>query len=271
VNQPLVSICIPSYNSGEFIKQTLESVLAQTYSHIEVVVTDDVSKDNTVQIARSISDPRLKVHLNERNLGVVENWNRSIELASGEYIKIMGADDLLDPTCIEEQMKVFLTTKENIVLVSSYKYVINHKNKLIVYKRGMKENVIDGTEAIKRSVIDGSNIIGEPVAGLFRKEDFMKAGKYRVCPIYMIDMDLWARILKQGKLYVIPKPLYSFRISPTSLSSVMRSSQIAEFNTFVDTVVREGVIRLNSFERFISRTMVSLKGILRKIIFIFFI
>src|SRR5687767_7387347 len=129
MNLPLVSICIPSYNSGEFIKQTLESVLAQTYGNIEVIVADDVSKDDTVQIARSISDPRLKVSVNEKNLGVVGNWNRSIELANGEYIKIMGADDLLAPSCVDEQVKAFLNSKENIALVTSYKYVINHKNK----------------------------------------------------------------------------------------------------------------------------------------------
>jgi glycosyltransferase involved in cell wall biosynthesis len=271
VNSPLVSICIPSYNSGEFIQQTLNSVLAQTYTNIEVIVTDDVSSDNTVQIAKAIKDPRLKVFVNDKNLGVVENWNRSIELATGEYIKIMGADDLLDPTCIEEQVAVFLNTKEPVALVSSYKYVINHKNKVVIYKKGFKETILEGSDAIKRSVIDGSNMLGEPVAGLFRKADFLKAGKYRPCPIYMIDMDLWARILKLGKLYVIPKPLYSFRISPTSLSSVMRSSQVKEFNTYVDAVVREGVIQLSGFEKFVSRTMVLTKGILRKIIFAFFL
>jgi glycosyltransferase involved in cell wall biosynthesis len=271
VNSPLVSICIPSYNSGEFIKQTLDSVLAQTYTNIEVIVTDDVSKDDTVQIARSINDVRLKVFVNEKNLGVVENWNRSIELAKGEYIKIMGGDDLLDPKCIEEQLNIFLTTKENIALVSSYKYVINHKNKVVIYKKGFRETIMDGAEAIKRSAIDGSNMLGEPVAGLFRKADFLKVGKYRTCPIYMIDMDLWARILKLGKFYVIHKPLYSFRISPASLSSVMRSSQVKEFNTYVDTMQREGIIHLSGFEKFISRSMVSAKGIARKIIFAFFL
>lgn len=268
---PLVSICIPSYNSGEFVKQTLETILAQTYQNIEIIVVDDVSKDNTAEIVRSFNSPKIKFSINEKNLGVVDNWNRSIELASGEYIKIMGADDLLVPTCIEEQLNVFLTNKENIALVSSYKHVINHKNKIIIYKKGLTESIIDGREAIKKSAIDGSNMIGEPVAGLFRKSDFIKAGKYRPCPIYMIDMDLWARILSLGKLYVIPKPLYSFRISPTSLSSVMLSSQMAEFNQYVDTVIREGVIKLSWLEKFVSRSMVFVKGIARKVIFAFYI
>lgn len=271
MNLPLVSICIPSYNSAEFVKQTIETVLAQTYGNIEVIVVDDVSKDNTAEIVKSFNSSKIKLEVNSKNLGVVENWNKSIDLASGEYIKIMGADDLLAPTCIEEQINAFLDTKENITLVSSYKYVINHKNKQIIYKKGFSQTIVDGREAIMRSALDGSNMIGEPVAGLFRKADFLKVGKYRPCPIYMIDMDLWSRILTLGKLYVIPKPLYSFRISPTSLSSVMRSSQIAEFNMFVDTAVKEGIIKMSGFERFVSRGMVFAKGILRKIIFAFFI
>src|SRR6185503_8209049 len=98
------------------------------------------------------------------------------------------------------QMNAFLNTKEQISLVSSYKYVINHKDKRILYKKGLKETIVDGPEAIKRSAMDGSNMVGEPVAGLFRKADFLKVGKYRPCPIYMIDMDLWLRILTLGKL-----------------------------------------------------------------------
>jgi glycosyltransferase involved in cell wall biosynthesis len=268
---PLVSICIPSYNSALFIEQTLKSVLNQSYKNIEVIVVDDLSKDDTVGKVKLVDDKRIKLFVNETNLGVSQNWNRSIELASGEYIKIMGADDLLEPTCIEEQLNVFLHNKNNIVLVTSYKNVINQNNKHILYKKTFNTSLIKGSTALKLSAIDGTNLIGEPVAGLFKKTDFIKVGKYNSIFLYLIDMDLWKRLFTLGDLYVIHKPLYSFRISKSSLSSLLKSSQISEFNRFTSTLIKENSIHLNFTENIRAKVNCFVKGMLRKVVLLFFV
>jgi glycosyltransferase involved in cell wall biosynthesis len=83
----LISICIPSYNAENFIKETLESVLNQTYRNIEVVITDDCSKDSTVSVIHSLNDERIKFYQNEKNLGVEGNWNKALQLGKWEILQ----------------------------------------------------------------------------------------------------------------------------------------------------------------------------------------
>ena len=90
-----VSICIPTYNGAQFIRKTLESVLNQSYQNIEVIVNDDCSTDNTMDIVRSMNDSRIKIYANEENLGLVRNWNMTVSYATGEFVKLMCQDDLL--------------------------------------------------------------------------------------------------------------------------------------------------------------------------------
>src|SRR5258705_231166 len=82
---PLVSICVPAYNGARFLRECLESALAQTCADFEILVVDDSSGDNTAALARDYPRrfPRVRVHVNERNLGLVANWNRYVELAPG--------------------------------------------------------------------------------------------------------------------------------------------------------------------------------------------
>lgn len=106
---PVVSICIPAYNGSKFIGRAIDFCLAQTYPHIEVVVTDDDSKDNTREIVEAYAskDPRVKLFRNEKNLGLVRNLYHSFEMASGDYVQHLGCDDWLDPTFVEEKIKIF--------------------------------------------------------------------------------------------------------------------------------------------------------------------
>src|SRR4051812_6371262 len=106
MKNPLVSICIPSYNSEAFIAKTIQSVLDQTYRSLEIVICDDRSQDTTADIIRSFNDPRIFFFQNETNLGVEGNWNLTLERSTGKYAKVMGADDILYPHCIEQQVRV---------------------------------------------------------------------------------------------------------------------------------------------------------------------
>src|SRR5579885_2801948 len=89
-----VSVIVPSYNHASFLRECLQSALDQDYSDLEVVVVDDCSSDNSLEIARSIQDPRLQVHKNERNLGAYGTQNRALEMATGDYIAILNSDDV---------------------------------------------------------------------------------------------------------------------------------------------------------------------------------
>ncbi len=100
---PTVTICVPAYNAALYLPQALESALAQTFSDFELVLVDNASTDGTFAIAEKYTgwDRRIRLFKNGRNLGSVGNFNRCIDLARGEWIKFLCADDWLEPGCIE--------------------------------------------------------------------------------------------------------------------------------------------------------------------------
>src|SRR5437899_12562971 len=100
--QPSVSICIPTYNGAAHLAPCLESALNQTWTDFELLIVDDASSDDTVAITEACAarDRRVRVARNPRNLGLVGNWNRCLELAKGTWIKFLFQDDLLSPACL---------------------------------------------------------------------------------------------------------------------------------------------------------------------------
>jgi glycosyltransferase involved in cell wall biosynthesis len=106
---PLVSVLMTAYNREKYIAEAIESVLASSFKDFELIIVDDCSRDQTVEIARRyLSDPRVQVHVNEKNLGDYPNRNRSASLARGKYLKYVDADDLIYP----ERLGVMVSTME---------------------------------------------------------------------------------------------------------------------------------------------------------------
>ncbi len=100
---PLVSVLMTAYNREKYIAEAIESVVASSYTNFELIIVDDCSKDNTVAIIRSLQekDTRIKVFVNEQNLGDYKNRNRAASLASGKYLKYLDSDDLIYPWGLE--------------------------------------------------------------------------------------------------------------------------------------------------------------------------
>jgi WS/DGAT/MGAT family acyltransferase len=106
--RPLVSMCVPAFNAARWIREALESALGQTYDRFELLVADNASTDETVEIARSFDDPRVRVETRTTTIGPVQNHNRAIRLSRGAFVKFLHADDLLRPTCLEEMVELAL-------------------------------------------------------------------------------------------------------------------------------------------------------------------
>jgi len=104
---PLVSICIPTHNGARWIERSLRSAISQTYQPVEILIVDDASTDDTVNIATWFRDPRIRVEVNKSNLGLVRNWNRCITLSKGSLVKLLFQDDMLYPTCVEKMALLF--------------------------------------------------------------------------------------------------------------------------------------------------------------------
>lgn len=126
--QPRISIGLPIFNGENFLKETLESILKQTFKDFELVISDNASTDKTEKICREYADkdPRILYYRNEQNIGASQNFNRVFHLSRGEYFKWAAHDDVLAPTFLEKCIQV-LDSDSSIVLCYPKTKVINQK------------------------------------------------------------------------------------------------------------------------------------------------
>lgn len=234
---PKVSICIPVYNGERFLQQAVESVLSQSYPSFEILIIDNASTDGTSKLAADYAAGNCKVRLfnNDKNIGLVGNLNRCLALAQGKYIKLLMADDLLLPGCVEQMVKG-LDLHQTAKLVTCGRLIIDALgNKLGVKSYMRDDGIVQGSKAIARCLF-GGNYIGEPSAVMFRKCDV--AGAFREDLPQLSDMDMWFQLLEQGDLLSIAKPLCAFRTHPAQMthanvkSGILVDDNIKLFETY---------------------------------------
>jgi glycosyltransferase involved in cell wall biosynthesis len=108
VSEPSFSICIPNYNYGRFIGDTIQSVLDQTYQNFEIIVADNASTDNSVDVVQSFKDDRIRLIQNAHNIGFAPNLQKATMFATKEFINLLSSDDQMKPTALEEYAKAIV-------------------------------------------------------------------------------------------------------------------------------------------------------------------
>jgi glycosyltransferase involved in cell wall biosynthesis len=119
----LVSICIPTYQGSRWVMDAIASARRQDHPSLEIVIVDDASTDGTAELVATIDDPRIRIHRNPRNLGLVGNWDRCLELARGEYVKFLFQDDELRPDCVSRMLAI-MERSEDVGLVFSRRRIV---------------------------------------------------------------------------------------------------------------------------------------------------
>lgn len=211
VHFPKISVIIPIYNGAKTIQETIESVLAQTFSDLEIVAIDDGSTDRTVEVVRSIKDPRVKL-FSYANAGQAASRNRGMERASGEYFAFIDADDLWTPQKLETQLKALEENPEAGVAYSWVDY-INESNQ---YVRSGGRLQVNG-EAYGHLLLtdfleNGSN-------PLVRRSAIDTVGNFEESLPPSEDWDLWLRLAAKYEYVCVPQMQILYRISSTSQSS----------------------------------------------------
>jgi glycosyltransferase involved in cell wall biosynthesis len=222
---PRISVCIPSYNSQDYICETVDSILGQTFSDFELIVVDDGSTDETVDRLESYQDSRLRV-IRGDHVGAIENWNRCGDLAEGEFIKFVASDDTLAPKCLQRQLDAF-SEHPQAAMVTGLRNIVDERGRTMIKGRGMtgSRGLMSGDEAIRHCVRSGTNMIGEPTSVLIRSSEYVYSGGWRDTWPYMMDLEMWFRVLQRGDLVVVPKVVATFRVHPTGWTSSFGSSQ----------------------------------------------
>jgi glycosyltransferase involved in cell wall biosynthesis len=136
----LVTIAIPTYNRADnYLKQSLSSVLVQTYRNIEIIVSDNCSTDNTESVVKNYKDSRIRYFRQKENIGPYKNFNFCLEQAKGEYFLIMSDDDLIDDDFVDVCMRA-INSKNNIGIIRTGARVIDSQGNII----GRSTNEVDG-------------------------------------------------------------------------------------------------------------------------------
>ena len=190
--QDLVSVIVPVYNSEKTIEKAIKSVVLQTYSNLQILVVDDCSTDNTVNIIKNMAqeDSRICYYINSKNLGVAETRNFACNQAKGTYIAFLDSDDEWYPEKLQLQLE-YLSQFEGDICYTAYEIVDKYKDNVykkymvplqVSYKELLKENVICcSTVLIKKEILDKN-----PFTTEYFHEDFI----------------LWLNLLKKGNIAI---------------------------------------------------------------------
>ena len=207
-----VSVLIPAYNSARFVGETLHCVLAQDYENLEVVVVNDASTDDTVEVIKSFSDPRIKLFHNERNLGLAGVRNRLLDLATGDYLAWQDSDDLCTQDRIGLQVR-FLDERPDVIAVGSAATVIDEQG------RQVGENLLfpffTDPEDVAVSMCFEDPLSNSSV--MMRSEARGLARFDTEFPPYE-DYDFWEQVSWHGKLANLPQKLIHYRRHSTQTS-----------------------------------------------------
>jgi hypothetical protein len=225
---PAISVCIPTYNGAKYIAQTIESILNQTFTDFEIIVSDDGSSDKTLEIVGSFNDPRIVRIDRLSKVGAEANWNNAVATASASLVKLVCQDDLLYPQCLEVEVQTMSKSENQDVSFCFHlrDFVTPNSRKLSARRVGYSNlQKYSKTEILTKVVRSGGNPIGEPMAVTMRKLSLNSAGKFR--GDYVIDLDMWSKLSDQGSALFIEQHLSAFRISKTSWTSNLKKSQLS--------------------------------------------
>lgn len=209
---PRISVIMPVYNTERYLKEAVDSILEQTYTDFELIAINDGSKDGCRQILdhyAAIDDRLVVVH--QENQGLVKTLNRGIEMARGEFIARMDADDVSFPRRFEQQIEVFDAHKD-VVLVAGGFEIIDEEGEFLY-----REVVPAHDRDIKRSMLLRNPIAHGSV--MFRKAACETVGLYSDACGPTEDFELWSRLATVGKFVGLEPAIFKWRINRKGISS----------------------------------------------------
>jgi len=244
--KPLVSVCIPTYNGEQYLRDCLDSALAQTYKNIEIVIVDDRSNDGTISIISEykLKEDRIRLYINEHNLGLVGNWNKCLSYVEGEWIKFLFQDDYIKENAIEEMMQFaspdnkFIVCNRNFIFENDVpdeiqKLYTSHIDLSVIFN--VKQPQLIPAEVICESIVQWiyKNYIGEPTSVLFHKSILNQIGYFNDLLAQLCDVEYWFRVASYYGLFFIPEKLVDFRIHNEAMSNVNRRHNRDAMDTII--------------------------------------
>ena len=231
MSHPRITVLMTVYNGGTYLPLAVESVLKQTYKDFEFLVIEDKGTDGSLEFLRSLTDPRIRIHANDHNIGQTKSLNVGLMLARGEFVARMDADDLALPRWLENLLRVM---EENIhcAVVSPRATAMNSLGWVykILNSPRTKEDIV-----LKSFFASPINHVGS----LMRCKIIEEMGGYEESLKVVTDYDLWSRLLRKGyHLEPYPEVLVSVRFHQSSSTALEMEKKVIPEMT---RVMRENV------------------------------
>jgi glycosyltransferase involved in cell wall biosynthesis len=204
----MITVLLPAYNNSEYIESAIRSILNQTFTDFELLIIDDFSSDDTVERIKNINDPRIRLILNEKNLGLGRTLNLGLEMAKYDLVARMDSDDISLPDRLSVQHD-FMTANPEIGVLSC-SYAMMSGGKIIYTVRAAETHAV-----IRQRLVLHSEIMHPCV--MYRKSEILKYGGYKNIPVE--DYELWLRIKDSVVFHNIQEILLLKRYHKKSLSA----------------------------------------------------
>lgn len=230
MNKGLVSIIVCSYNHEKYIIQCLDSIKSQSYTNIQLIVADDASKDNSVEIFEQwLADNNYPAEKNfhQKNKGFAITLNKCIKISKGEYIKIIAADDYLHPESIEYCVNALDQLGNNYGMVFSDFWTIDDDNHPVKFFLNYEnKDFFNPDNSLKKEQLVKYNCIISPTV-LMRKDVLLATGEYNPS-LLLEDHDRWLRINEIKKIHFIDRKLVYYRVLESGVTSTRHERMFEE-------------------------------------------
>jgi len=207
-NRPDITVLMPAYNAGKYIREAIGSVLQQTFKNFELLVINDGSADDTLSIALSFHDPRIMV-INKEHEGIAAALNTGLKLASARYVARFDADDVCLPNRLQTQFDFLHDHPDYVLVGSDAEYILENGEFLFSFKC-----IAHSDDEVKNNLYVYCPFIHSSV--MYRREDVLKAGGYDIHAHNFEDYLLWTNLAKIGKMQNLREPLIKVRLSAAS-------------------------------------------------------
>lgn len=232
-NPPVISVVLAAYNHAAFIYDSIQSILRQTFTDLEVIVVNDGSTDNTESIVRSIPDPRLR-YLKQQNSGPSVALNAGISASRGKYIAIFAADDISFPNRLERQLEHY-QSRSPCLLFSHVKFINDRGDEIStpVWLQSVFNRENMSRAMVFRALLTQGNYFNAP--SLFTEKSVLTETPVIFHPylVQLQDYELWLRLAKKYDFFILQEPLVKYRIHGSNLSTPsLEKSRRIQIETF---------------------------------------
>lgn len=246
-----VSVCIPVYNAEKTVRETLESVVLQTERDWELIIQDNASTDGSLAVIDEfvVCHPERDIRVIRKKITAPpeENWQACIREAKSKWIKLLFADDILYPQCLEWQLSC-AEANPGIVLVSNRRDLISQTGRTLARASGLGrlKGKFTITQLVNEILRTGRNPLGEPEAVLFSRAASESVPGFTSDNPYVVDLDYWVQILRLGEGFADLRVAGAFRINGSSISVRLLRRQSGLFLAFLRQLQAHGLIRSGS-------------------------